>query len=179
MAVLNFQRGGYYNTRSARVVSRGECYTSVRKQAPAFCHVSCLLYSKYFLQGFSNPPRATAAGRRSHRYACNPPVLHRPSKQQQLLRANQKSMLPHIVYSLHRSGPMDLCHTVTTRVLVVVSEKDAAKKRRRRLCPAGSMGDCPCEMDHHSSGGVGGVVGLMAYRLKRRGLEGRHEVTLK
>ena len=133
----------------------------------------------YFLQGFSNPPRATAAGRRSHRYACNPPVLHRPSKQQQLLRANQKSMLPHIVYSLHRSGPMDLCHTVTTRVLVVVSEKDAAKKRRRRLCPAGSMGDCPCEMDHHSSGGVGGVVGLMAYRLKRRGLEGRHEVTLK
>ena len=84
----------------------------------------------YFLQGFSNPPRATAAGRRSHRYACNPPVLHRPSKQQQLLRANQKSMLPHIVYSLHRSGSMDLCHTVTTRVLVVVSEKDAAKKKK-------------------------------------------------
>lgn len=84
----------------------------------------------YFLQGFSNPPRATAAGRRSHRYACNLPVLHRPSKQQQLLRANQKSMLPHIVYSLHRSGPMDLCHTVTTRVLVVVSEKDAAKKKK-------------------------------------------------
>ena len=84
----------------------------------------------YFLQGFSNPPRATAAGRRSHRYACNPPVLHRPSKQQQLLRANQKSMLPHIVYSLHRSGPRDLCHTVTTRVLVVVSEKDAAKKKK-------------------------------------------------